>query len=73
MRARSLPLLAVLCAFLALLMPDVAAAQARPNHIAARLVITEDTAKSHVKRILRKLGAANRVEAATIWLKAQQS
>lgn len=42
-------------------------------HIAARLVITEDTAKSHVKRILRKLGAANRVEAATIWLKAQQS
>jgi DNA-binding CsgD family transcriptional regulator len=41
-------------------------------HIAARLVITEDTAKSHVKRILRKLGAANRVEAATIWLKAQQ-
>jgi DNA-binding CsgD family transcriptional regulator len=24
-----------------------------------------------VKRILRKLGAANRVEAATIWLKAQ--
>jgi DNA-binding CsgD family transcriptional regulator len=40
-------------------------------HIAARLVITEDTAKSHVKRILRKLGAANRVEAATIWLNAQ--
>ncbi len=40
--------------------------------IAARLVITEDTAKSHVKRILRKLGAANRVEAATIWLKAQR-
>lgn len=41
-------------------------------HIAARLVITEDTAKSHVKRILRKLGAANRVEAATVWLKAQR-
>lgn len=40
-------------------------------HIAARLVITESTAKSHVKRILRKLGAANRVEAATIWLRAQ--
>lgn len=39
--------------------------------IAARLVIAEETAKSHVKRILRKLGAANRVEAATIWLKAQ--
>ncbi|WP_354701118.1 hypothetical protein DSM112329_01424 [Paraconexibacter sp. AEG42_29] len=39
--------------------------------IAARLVITEETAKSHVKRILRKLGASNRVEAATIWLRAQ--
>jgi DNA-binding CsgD family transcriptional regulator len=39
--------------------------------IAARLFITEETAKSHVKRILRKLGASNRVEAATIWLKAQ--
>ena len=41
--------------------------------IAARLTITEETAKSHVKRILRKLGAANRVQAATIWLKAQQA
>lgn len=40
--------------------------------IAARLVITADTAKSHVKRILRKLGANNRVEAATFWLQAQQ-
>jgi DNA-binding CsgD family transcriptional regulator len=38
--------------------------------IAARLVITEETAKSHVKRILRKLGASNRVEAATVWLRA---
>jgi DNA-binding CsgD family transcriptional regulator len=42
-------------------------------HIAARLVISEDTAKSHVKRILRKLGAGNRVEAATIWLKSQSA
>jgi DNA-binding CsgD family transcriptional regulator len=39
--------------------------------VAAQLVITEETAKTHVKRILRKLGASNRVEAATIWLKAQ--
>ena len=39
--------------------------------IAARLVITEDTAKSHVKRILRKLGAGNRVEAATMYLRSR--
>lgn len=42
------------------------------GQIAAQLVIAEDTAKTHVKRILRKLGAANRVEAATTWLKARQ-
>ncbi|MFC9363082.1 helix-turn-helix transcriptional regulator, partial [Rhodococcus sp. NPDC057014] len=30
--------------------------------IAAELVITVDTVKSHVKRILRKLGATNRAE-----------
>jgi len=40
------------------------------GQIASRLVITEDTAKSHVKRILRKLGAGNRVEAATIYLRS---
>jgi DNA-binding NarL/FixJ family response regulator len=39
--------------------------------IAVRLVITEDTAKSHVKRILRKLGAGNRVEAAAIYLRSR--
>ncbi len=37
--------------------------------IATRL--STHTAKSHVKRILRKLGAANRVEAATMWVQAQ--
>ena len=39
------------------------------NQIADRLVIAESTAKSHVKRILRRLGAANRVEAASIYLR----
>jgi DNA-binding NarL/FixJ family response regulator len=34
------------------------------REIAARLVIAEGTVKSHVKRILRKLHAANRTEAA---------
>lgn len=40
-------------------------------NIAARLCISTDTAKSHVKRIFRKLGAANRVEAAAIWLQTK--
>ena len=35
------------------------------GQIAAQLVIADETAKTHVKRILRKLGATNRVEAAT--------
>jgi DNA-binding NarL/FixJ family response regulator len=33
------------------------------NEIASALVISESTVKSHVKHILRKLGAANRAEA----------
>lgn len=42
------------------------------NHqIAAQLVISDETAKTHVKRILRKLGVANRVEAAAMWVRAQ--
>jgi DNA-binding CsgD family transcriptional regulator len=41
------------------------------SQIAARLVIADSTAKSHVKRILRRLGAANRVEAATIYLRTR--
>ncbi len=38
MRARTLPLLAALCALLTILLPGLAAAQDRPTHIAARLV-----------------------------------
>ena len=41
--------------------------------IATRLTISEDTAKSHVKQILRKLGAANRAEAVSLFLRTQQS
>lgn len=37
--------------------------------IAARLVITDGTVKSHVKRILRKLHAANRSEAVVRYLR----
>ena len=39
--------------------------------IATQLFITESTAKAHVGRILRKLGAGNRVEAATIYHKSR--
>lgn len=38
------------------------------GRIATKLVISEGTVKSHVKHILRKLGAANRAEAVSIWL-----
>jgi DNA-binding NarL/FixJ family response regulator len=36
--------------------------------IAERLVICEGTVKSHVKHILRKLGAVNRTEAISRYL-----
>lgn len=36
--------------------------------IATRLVLSEGTVKTHVRNILRKLGAANRAEAVTRWL-----
>lgn len=39
------------------------------SQIARRLVITEGTAKSHVKRIMRKLRAANRAEAVAAWIR----
>lgn len=38
--------------------------------IARRLVITEGTVKTHITRILRKLGASNRAEAVAIWLRS---
>lgn len=41
------------------------------SQIADQLVITPGTAKSHVKRILRKLGAANRVEATALYLRSR--
>ncbi|AHH17598.1 transcriptional regulator [Nocardia nova SH22a] len=37
--------------------------------IARRLTISEGTVKTHITRILRKLGAANRAEAVSIWLR----
>jgi DNA-binding CsgD family transcriptional regulator len=44
-------------------------AEGDTNHrIASKLVISEGTVKSHVKHILRKLVAANRAEAVSIWL-----
>lgn len=39
--------------------------------IARRLVISEGTVKSHVRHILRKLGAANRAEAVSRWLRSE--
>jgi DNA-binding CsgD family transcriptional regulator len=38
------------------------------NEIADQLVITVETVKSHVKKVLRKLGAVNRAEAISLYL-----
>ncbi|WP_165034703.1 LuxR family transcriptional regulator, partial [Candidatus Protofrankia californiensis] len=42
---------------------------ARNSEIADRLVVSEDTVKSHVKSVLRKLGSSNRAEAVSRYLK----
>lgn len=40
--------------------------------VAGRLFISEGTVKSHVKHILRKLGAANRAEAVSRWFTLEE-
>ncbi len=42
------------------------------GRIARRLAITEGTVKTHVQSILRKLNAANRAEAVSVWTQLQQ-
>jgi DNA-binding NarL/FixJ family response regulator len=39
--------------------------------VGSRLFISEGTVKSHVKHILRKLGAANRAEAVSRWFEIE--
>jgi DNA-binding CsgD family transcriptional regulator len=46
------------------------AAGATNSSIAEQLVVSEATVKSHVKRILRRLGVRNRVEAASLYLRS---
>ncbi|WP_063001641.1 LuxR C-terminal-related transcriptional regulator [Nocardia mikamii] len=42
------------------------------NEIAEQLVITVETVKSHVKQVLRKLGAVNRSEAISLYLEERR-
>lgn len=51
---------------------DLLATGATNKQIGAKLYITEDTVKSHVKAILRALSAHNRAHAATMLLAAQR-
>lgn len=46
---------------------DLLAAGMSNSQIAARLYITQETAKTHVRNVLRKLGADNRAHAAALW------
>ena len=48
------------------------AAGATNAEIADRLVISQDTVKSHVKHVLRKLRASNRAEAVSRYLRVAE-
>jgi DNA-binding NarL/FixJ family response regulator len=48
---------------------ELLAAGASNRRIAKKLVIAEGTVKTHITHILRKLGAANRAEAVSYWLR----
>jgi DNA-binding NarL/FixJ family response regulator len=48
---------------------ELMAAGAHNADIAARLVISETTVKSHVKQILRKMQASNRAQAASRYVR----
>jgi DNA-binding NarL/FixJ family response regulator len=50
---------------------ELIATGASNTAIAAKLVVTEGTVKSHVKKILRKLGATNRSHAVVMFLRAR--
>jgi LuxR family transcriptional regulator, regulator of acetate metabolism len=50
---------------------DLMARGAINADIANELVISEDTAKSHVKHILRKMRAANRAQAVSCYIRLQ--
>lgn len=52
---------------------EAMASGATNAEIAARLYISEETVKSHVKRILRKLSATNRAQAVARFLGAPPS
>ncbi len=43
------------------------------KEIARALLITPDTAKAHVSRILHKLGVESRTEAAVLWTRAERN
>ena len=47
---------------------ELVSSGATNGQIASALVISESTVKSHVKHILRKLGASNRAEAVSLHL-----